>query len=60
VSAALSYLTLLQDQILETFPPGKLPPISETTLFSKEEVEDYLKDPSDPGYKNPYRLWKPL
>jgi creatinine amidohydrolase len=60
VSAALKYLTLLQDQILETFPPGKLPPIGETTLFSKEEVESYLKDPSEPGYKNPYRLWKPL
>jgi len=60
VAFILKYLTLLHDQILEAFPPGKLPPIEETTLFSKEEVECYLKDPEEPGYKNPYRLWKPF
>ena len=60
VAAILKYLTLLHDHILEAFPPGKLPPINETTLFSKEEVEGYLKKPGEPGYKNPYRLWKPF
>jgi len=60
VAAILRYLTLLNDHILEAFPPGQLPPVEETTLFSKEEVEGYLKQPSEPGYKNPYRLWKPF
>lgn len=60
VACILRYLSLLNDQILEAFPPGKLSPINETTLFSKEEVEGYSKDPSELGYKNPYRLWKPF
>jgi len=60
VAAILRYLTLLHDDILEAFPPGELPPISETTLFSEEDVEGYIKKPGEPGYKNPYRLWKPF
>jgi creatinine amidohydrolase/Fe(II)-dependent formamide hydrolase-like protein len=60
VAAILEYLTLLNDDILERFPPGKLPPIEETTLFSRQEIEAYTKDPSEPGYKNPYRLWNPF
>ena len=32
VAAALQYLTLLIDHILETFPPGVLPPVEEVTL----------------------------
>jgi creatinine amidohydrolase len=60
VAAALSYLTLLIDDILERFPVGTLPPIEEVTLFKKEEVEGYLKKPDEPGYKNPYRLWRPF
>jgi creatinine amidohydrolase len=59
VAAALRYLTLLHDDILRTFAPGQLPPIDETTLFSSEEAKDYVKKPGEPGYKNPYRLWKP-
>ena len=59
VVAILKYLTLLHDQILEKFPSGKLPPIEEITLFKKEEVEGYLKNPGEKGYKNPYRLWRP-
>jgi creatinine amidohydrolase len=60
VAAILKYLTLLHDHILQEFPPGKLPPVSETTLFSEENVEGYLKKPGERGYKNPYRLWKPF
>jgi creatinine amidohydrolase len=60
VACALSYLTLLIDDILEKFPPGVLPPIEEVTLFKKEEVEGYLKKPNESGYKNPYRLWRPF
>ena len=59
VAAALRYLTLLHDHILETFPPGVLPPIEEVTLYKNEEIEGYLKKPDEPGYKNPYRIWRP-
>jgi len=59
VAAALRYLTLLNDHILETFPPGVLPPVEEVTLYRDEEIAGYLKKPGEPGYKNPYRLWRP-
>jgi len=59
VAAALRYLTMLNDHILETFPPGILPPIEEVTLYKEEEIEAYLKKPGEPGYKNPYRIWRP-
>lgn len=59
VAATLRYLTLLCNDILEKFPAGTIPPIDEATLFSKEEVEGYCKKPDEPGYKNPYRIWRP-
>jgi creatinine amidohydrolase len=60
VAAALQYLTLLIAHILEAFPPGQLPPVNEVTLFDPSEIEGYLKKSGEPGYKNPYRLWKPF
>lgn len=60
VAAALRYLTLLIDHILETFPPGAAPPIEEVTLFRNGEIDGYLRDPSDPNYLNPYRIWRPF
>ncbi len=59
VAAALRYLNLLIDHILETFPPGALPPIEEVTLYGNKEIEGYLKKPGEPGYKNQYGLWRP-
>lgn len=60
VAAALSYFSLLHDDILDKFPPGVTPPIEEVTLFKNEEVEGYLKKPGEEGYLNPYRLWRPF
>jgi len=60
VAAALTYLTFLIDDILKRFPVGVLPPIEEVTLFKREEIEGYYKAPGTPGYKNPYRLWRPF
>ena len=60
VAAALSYLTLLIDDILDTFPPGTVPPIEEVSLFKEEEIKGYLKKLGEPGYKNPYRIWRPF
>ncbi len=60
VAGAVSYLTLVNEHLLETFPPGVLPPIEEVTLFTEEEIEGYLKRPEEPGYRNPYQLWRPF
>jgi hypothetical protein len=49
VAAALRYLSLLIEHILEAFPPGTTPPIEEVTLFRDDEVSGYLNEPSDPG-----------
>ena len=55
-AAALRYLTLLNDQILEAFPPGTVPPVEEVTLRSAEEMEPYLREPLSPGWKSVYGL----
>ena len=60
VAAALGYLSLLVEDILEVFPPGVLPPIEEVTLFRQDEIEGFLKRPGEPGYRNPYQLWRPF
>lgn len=60
VAAALRYQSLLIDQILEAFPPGVTPPTEEVTLFDEREIEGYLKEPDEPGYQNPYRIWRPF
>lgn len=43
VEALLDYLVKLHDDILEAFPPGKLPPIGEMTQRRREEIEEVLK-----------------
>jgi len=39
VAVALSYLTLLMDDILKKFPAGVLPPIEEVTLFKQLSIK---------------------
>src|SRR5512136_2422401 len=56
VAAILRYLTLWNDQILEAFPPGKLPPVEEVTLRTAKEMEPYLREPMSPGWKPVYNL----
>jgi creatinine amidohydrolase/Fe(II)-dependent formamide hydrolase-like protein len=56
VAAILRYLTLLNDQILEAFPPGSVPPVEEVTLRTEEEMEPYLREPLSPGWKPVYGL----
>jgi hypothetical protein len=51
-------LTLLNDQILEKFPPGKVPPVEEVTLRTAEEMEPYLREPGSEGWKSVYSLVK--
>jgi creatinine amidohydrolase len=45
----LDYLAKLHDDILENFPPGKLPPFEEITERPREEIESLLKGPLKGG-----------
>ncbi|HHE70768.1 MAG TPA: creatininase family protein, partial [Chloroflexi bacterium] len=56
LAAILKYLTLLNDQILEAFPPGTVPPVEETTLRTQEEMAPYLKEPFSEGWRPVYSL----
>ncbi|HDY76191.1 MAG TPA: creatininase family protein [Candidatus Marinimicrobia bacterium] len=58
IAAILSYLTLVHDEIREAFPPGKLPPIEETTMRTPEEMEPYLKEPFTEGWRPIYAIQK--
>jgi len=56
VAAILRYLTLLNDQILEAFPAGAVPPVEEVTLRAAAEMEPYLREPLSEGWKPVYGL----
>ncbi len=58
LAAILKYLTLVIEEILEAYPPGKLPPVEELTLRTAEEMEPYLKEPGSPGWKSVYGIPK--
>jgi creatinine amidohydrolase len=56
VAAILKYLTLVNDQILEAFPAGTVPPVEEITLRTEAEMEPYLREPLSEGWKTVYAL----
>jgi creatinine amidohydrolase/Fe(II)-dependent formamide hydrolase-like protein len=56
IAAILKYLTLLNDQILEAFPAGSVPPVDKVTLRAPEELEPFLKEPFSEGWKSVYEL----
>jgi creatinine amidohydrolase len=56
VAAILKYLTLVNDQILEVFPAGTVPPVEEVTLRTEEDMEPYLREPLSEGWKPVYGL----
>jgi len=58
IAAISSYLTLVHDEILEAFPPGKIPPVEETTMRTREEMEPYLKEPFTKGWRPIYSIRK--
>jgi len=49
---------LVHDEIREAFPPGKLPPIKETTMRTEEEMKPYLKEPFTEGWRPIYAIRK--
>lgn len=58
IAAILSYLTLINDEILAAFPAGKLPPVEKTTMRTAAEMEPYLKEPFTPGWRPIYSIPK--
>jgi len=56
IAAILKYITLVNDEILKAFPPGKVPPVEKVTLRTQKEMEPYLKEPMSPGWKSVYCL----
>jgi creatinine amidohydrolase len=58
IEALLDYLEKLVNDILETYPPGELPPIEKITQRDPEEVKQYLKGPLKGG-KSIYELRYP-
>lgn len=56
IAAIVKYLTLVNDQILDAFPPGATPPVEEVTLRSAKDMEPYLKEPESKGWKPAYGL----
>lgn len=56
IAAILKYLTLVTEQILETFPAGTVPPVDKVTLRDPKELEPFLKEPFSPGWKSVYEL----
>jgi creatinine amidohydrolase/Fe(II)-dependent formamide hydrolase-like protein len=56
LAAILRYLTLINDEILEVFPAGTVPPVEEVTLRTEAEMEPYLREPQSEGWKPVYAL----
>ena len=56
VAAILRYLTLVNDEILDAFPAGTVPPVEEITLRTEAEMEPYLREPLSEGWKTVYAL----
>jgi hypothetical protein len=52
IAAILKYLTLLNDQILEAFPAGTVPPVEKVTLRTEAEMAPFLKEPLSEGWKS--------
>jgi creatinine amidohydrolase len=58
VVAIIEYVDLLCDDILKTWPAGKVPDPEATTFRTRKEMEPYLKEPGSPGWKSIYSLPK--
>lgn len=56
IEKTLDYLEKLVNDILEKYPPGKLPPIEMTTQRRREDIEAVIKGPNEPGGRHIYTL----
>jgi creatinine amidohydrolase len=56
IAAICKYITLMIDEILDVFPPGKVPPVEEFSFRTREEIEPCLKEPLSKGWKSIHEL----
>lgn len=56
VAAICEYLTLLCDDIINTWPAGTVPDPESTTYRSNQEMAPYLKEPGSDGWKSAWAL----
>lgn len=56
IAAILKYLTLLNNHILDAFPPGEVPPVEKVTLRTEKEMKPYLKEPQSKGWRPVYDI----
>ena len=52
IAAILKYLTLLHDEILDTYPAGTVPKVEDITLRTTAEMAPFLQEPLSPGWKS--------
>ena len=55
-AAFLKYITLVHDEILNTYPAGTVPDPELVCMRSRKELEPYLKEPLSEGWKSVYEL----
>jgi len=56
ILAILKYLALVNDQILDAYPAGTVPPVEKVTLRTAGEMAPFLKEPLSEGWKSVYEL----
>jgi hypothetical protein len=56
VAAILRNLTLLCEEYLQAFPPGKIPATETMSMRDPAELEPYLKEPMSKGWRSVYGL----
>jgi len=56
IAVILKYLTLVHDEVMETYPAGKLPPVEKISLRDPKEMEPFLKEPMSKGWKSVFEL----
>ena len=59
VEAVLDYMESLVNDIIESVPPGTVPPYQEFTHRDNADYQAVLKNPEEPGWKNLYTLGFP-
>lgn len=52
IAAIMKILTLMQDEILEKYPAGTVPPVELVTLRTEAEMAPFLKEPLSEGWKS--------
>ena len=52
IAAIIRVLAHIQQEILEAYPAGKVPPVELVTLRTEEEMAPFLKEPFSEGWKS--------